>query len=166
MSRFRADCSRCCGLCCVVPPFLAVQGFGENKCADTACAHLNCASRCSIHATREFNGYIACRGFDCYGAGQWITQNLFGGANWADDPEIARAMFNAYRRWLPRFEAAALLEAAIPHVREDAQRALTNRMEELSSPRVAGGVADGISTDPHELRRDTLTLIRAALPAG
>lgn len=163
MSRFRADCSQCCGLCCVVPPFLAVQGFGKDKRADTACAHLNCAGRCSIHTTRDLHGYIACQGFDCYGAGQWITQDLFAGATWADGPKIAGAMFAAYRRWLPRFEAAALLEAALPYVREDAQPALAERMERLSAAGIAEGIDDGIATDPGEIRRDTLRLIRAAL---
>jgi len=37
MSTFRADCSRCCGLCCVVPGQMAVQGFRVDKPAETPC---------------------------------------------------------------------------------------------------------------------------------
>src|SRR5690242_16657290 len=116
MSLFRADCSHCCGLCCVVPDLLAIQGFGVDKPAETPCIHLDGLHRCSIHATREAHGYAACKGFDCFGVGQWITQGLFGGARWSDSPDLAHRMFAAYRHWGPRFEAAALLEAALPHI--------------------------------------------------
>jgi len=160
MSRFRADCSKCCGLCCVVPSFLTVQGFREDKRAETPCAHL-VGGRCSIHATRELQGYTACRGFDCFGVGQWITQDLFNGAAWTDAPDLAQAMFAAYRFWLPRFEAAALLEAALPYVRADARSSVAERIKTLSS------AMDGrISTDALQLRRATLALIRSSLRAG
>ena len=158
MSKFRADCSRCCGLCCVVPDQLAVQGFRVDKPADTPCVHLNDRHRCAIHATRQLQGYPACRGFDCFGAGQWITQHLFGGYHWTHSPHLARQMFFAYRYWAPRFEAAALVEAALPHVRDDARASLVVRMTELTT-----GERSGYPADPARLRRDTLVLIRAAL---
>src|ERR1700690_1235341 len=110
MSAFRADCSRCCGLCCVVPVFLATQGFRADKPAEFPCPQLNAFHRCTIYATRRIHGYTACESFDCFGVGQWITQTLFSGARWTDSPDIARQMFAAYRYWAPRFEAAALLE--------------------------------------------------------
>ena len=160
MSRFRANCSKCCGLCCVVPSFFAAQGFGENKRAEAPCAHLVRGSRCSIHATRELHGYIACQGFDCYGAGQWITQDLFNGATWSDAADMAQAMFDAYRFWQPRFEAAALLEASLPFVRANARHTIAERIERLSSTDSSGA---GVSIDSLQLRRDTLALIRSAL---
>lgn len=163
MSNFRADCGRCCGLCCVVPSLLAVQGFRVDKPAETPCLHLDGFYRCSIHPTRQIHGYPACEGFDCYGVGQWITQRLFGGARWTDSPELARQMFAAYRHWAPRFESAALLEAALPHVRDDARQSLVARMASLISIETTN------STDPTDrsrLRRETLALIRAALPTG
>jgi|SRR5271168_1639861 len=160
MSRFRADCSRCCGLCCVVPGQLAVQGFRVDKSAETPCAHLDAGHRCSIHGSRQIHGYTACEGFDCFGAGQWITQSLFGGSQWTASRDHARQMFAAYRHWAPRFEAAALLEAALPHVRDDARSSLTAMMTALTS----GERADlPRPTDAGRLRRETLALIRSAL---
>jgi len=160
MYTFRADCSGCCGLCCVVPNLLAVQGFRVDKPAETPCAHLNGLQGCAIHRTRRIHGYAACEGFDCFGAGQWITQNLFGGARWTDSPDLAHQMFSAYRHWAPRFEAAALIEAALPHVRDDARCALAARMKALTT----GETSDHLSaTDAGRLRRETLALIRAAL---
>lgn len=160
MSKFRADCSGCCGLCCVVPDQLSVQGFRIDKPAETPCAHLSGLHRCSIYAMRKIHGYPACEGFDCFGAGQWITQRLFGGANWKHSPDLAGQMFSAYRHWAPRFEAAALIEAALPHVRDDARCALAAKMTELTSGESTGHL---IPTDAARLRRDTLALIRSAL---
>jgi hypothetical protein len=160
MPIFRADCSKCCGLCCVAPDLLAVQGFGVDKPAEKPCVHLNAHQRCSIHATRESHGYAACGGFDCFGAGQWITQRLFGGAKWTDSPDLASRMFAAYRHWAPRFAAAALLEAALPYVREDARRSLARMMTELTSGEAAAHLNAG---DAARLRRETLAVIRASL---
>jgi hypothetical protein len=80
MSAFRADCSNCCGLCCVVSHMLVAQGFPVDKPAETPCVHLDRRNHCSIHSTRPMRGYEVCEGFDCFGAGQWVTQRLFGGA--------------------------------------------------------------------------------------
>jgi hypothetical protein len=159
MSNFRADCSNCCGLCCVVPDLLAVQGFGVDKPAHTPCVHLNGVQRCSIHAARKTNGYPACEGFDCYGAGQWITQRLFGGAKWTDSSDLAEQMFAAYRHWAPRFAAAALIEAALPHVRDGARSSLAALMSQLTSDETA----DRLTPDTSRLHRETLAAIRSAL---
>jgi len=163
MSNFRADCSSCCGLCCVVPSQLSVQGFRVDKPAETPCVYLNDLHRCSIHATRRLHGYTACEGFDCFGVGQWITQTLFAGARWTDSPDLERQMFAAYRHWAPRFECAALLEAALPHVRDDARQSLIATMLAL----VTVEPTDPRSpTDSSRLRRETLALIRSALSSG
>jgi hypothetical protein len=158
MPNFRADCSSCCGLCYVVPDQLAVQGFRVDKPAETPCAHLNGLNGCSIHATRALLGYAACEGFDCYGAGQWITQHLFKGAKWSDSADLAQQMFAAYRYWAPRFEAAALLEAALSFVRDDARCAIAAMISALTA-----GETKDLPSDASRLRRETLAVIRAAL---
>jgi hypothetical protein len=160
MPNFRANCSDCCGLCCVVPNLLAVQGFRVDKATETPCVHLSPRHRCSIHATREIHGYAACEGFDCFGAGQWITQRLFGGASWTDSPVLARQMFHAYRHWAPRFEAAALLEAALPYVRDDARGPVIARIKTLTVATEDFGPSDG-----RQLRRETIEMIRGMLRA-
>jgi hypothetical protein len=160
MSKLRADCSSCCGLCCVVPGQLSVQGFGADKPAETPCPHLNDDHRCAIYAKRRTLGYAACEAFDCFGAGQWVTQHLFGGAKWNDAPELASRMFAAYRRWLPRFRAAALIEAALPHVRDDARSSLFARIAELTSGDTGKDLAE---LDELRLRAETLALIQEAL---
>lgn len=160
MHRFRADCSRCCGLCCVAPAFLAVQGFGHDKPAATACRHLTCTGGCAVYSARAAIGYTSCAGFDCFGAGQWITQDLFAGARWTDSPEVGEQMFAAYRYWTPRFAAAALLNAALPLVRDDARSLINLRIDMLTR----SDTGSGAHTDAAGLKRDTLALIRSAMP--
>jgi hypothetical protein len=162
VSNFRADCSRCCGLCCVVPAQLSVQGFPSDKPANTPCCYIDACSQCSIHGRRREYGYEACEGFDCFGAGQWITQNLFANARWTDSPDVAKRIFAAYRVWLPRFEAAALLEAALPHVRKDARSQLSARIDALTDPETIDPVS---LMDGSRLRRETLALIHSLLAA-
>ena len=121
MPDLRSDCGSCCGLCCVAPDQLSTQDFGADKPANTPCQHLDEHNRCRIHEVRSENGYGACQGFECFGAGQWITQHLFKGADWRDSEETADQMFAAYRQWLPRFEAAAMIETALPMVSDAAR---------------------------------------------
>ncbi|HEY9106307.1 MAG TPA: hypothetical protein VIN58_06490, partial [Roseateles sp.] len=83
--QLRADCSACAALCCVIPPFDAVQGFGFDKPAETPCHHLCDDHRCGIHADLIERGFAGCVAFDCLGAGQRLTAQAverFGSADW------------------------------------------------------------------------------------
>lgn len=160
MSRFTADCSRCCGLCCFVPAYLREQGFPFDKPAEKACRHLLRNGLCGIHARRVEMGFGACGSFECHGAGQWITQQLFGGAGWQDSPATAQAMARAWNHWLPRFESAALLEAALPLAGEQHAALLEARIDALLD-----ATRDAMPhPDRRRLRQETLALIRTLLP--
>jgi hypothetical protein len=115
-ARLRADCARCCGLCCVAPPFAAIQGFGFDKPADTPCRHLRADDRCTIHHELAARGFPACASFDCYGAGQWVTQHLFDGRSWRSSPAIAGRMFSLYATYRSLHELMALLDMASTQV--------------------------------------------------
>ncbi|NEK85721.1 pentapeptide repeat-containing protein [Blastococcus saxobsidens] len=92
-SALRADCSRCAGLCCVAPAFAASADFAIDKPAGTPCVYLAGDFRCGIHASLRERGFPGCTVFDCFGAGQRITQETFGGHSWRETPELARAQF-------------------------------------------------------------------------
>ena len=91
----RADCARCAGLCCVAPAFAKSSDFAITKPAGRPCPHLAGDFRCGIHEHLEERGFPGCRVFDCFGAGQRITQETFGGRDWRSEPAIAGAMFAA-----------------------------------------------------------------------
>ena len=92
-AHLRADCSRCAGLCCVAPAFSASADFAIDKPAGVACPNLGEDSRCGIHAQLRDRGFPGCTVFDCFGAGQRITQDTFGGRSWREAPEVAAAQF-------------------------------------------------------------------------
>jgi uncharacterized protein YjbI with pentapeptide repeats len=89
----KADCARCAALCCVAPAFAKSSDFAITKPAGTPCVNLRADFRCGIHAHLEQRGFKGCTVFDCFGAGQHLTQGTFGGRDWRSAPEIAGAMF-------------------------------------------------------------------------
>lgn len=91
--RLSADCSRCAGLCCVAPAFAKSSDFAINKPAGTACRNLGADFRCGIHEQLPQRGFRGCVVFDCFGAGQQVTQVTFGGRDWRGTPGIAGTMF-------------------------------------------------------------------------
>ena len=120
----RADCSRCVGLCCVALAFSASADFAFDKSAGEACPHLGRDFRCGIHARLRDEGFPGCVAYDCFGAGQHLTQATFAGADWRRSPEMALRMLDGFTvmrqlHELAWYLAEALeLEAALPVHRE------------------------------------------------
>ncbi|MEV6957697.1 pentapeptide repeat-containing protein [Streptomyces sp. NPDC051207] len=92
----RADCGNCFGLCCVALPFARSADFAVDKAAGTPCASLQADFRCGIHAGLRERGFSGCTVFDCFGAGQKVSQVTFGGTDWRRAPESAGAMFAVF----------------------------------------------------------------------
>jgi hypothetical protein len=145
----------------VVPAFDAAQGFGFDKPAHLPCMHLRADCRCGIHAELPAQGFAACAAFDCHGAGQYVTQNLFDGGHWRDSPERAAAMFAVYPRVRILHETLALLTLGLAHVSEEGARArIRARIDEIVALRAM--VAQGDSAiDLTRLARETLAWLRA-----
>lgn len=95
-SDLRSDCGNCFGLCCVALPFTASADFPVNKAAGTPCHNLRGDFGCGIHAQLRTEGYAGCGVFDCFGAGQKISQITFAGQDWRENPRSARDMFAAF----------------------------------------------------------------------
>ncbi|GAA2278444.1 pentapeptide repeat-containing protein [Streptomyces hawaiiensis] len=93
----RGDCERCFGLCCVALPFTASADFAVDKAAGTPCRNLREDHRCGIHARLRQQGFTGCTVYDCFGAGQQVSQITFGGQDWrTGPPERARRMFDVF----------------------------------------------------------------------
>lgn len=108
----RADCARCAALCCVALAFDRSELFAFDKPAGEPCHHLTARGTCSIHAAREQHGYAGCTAFDCGGAGQYVTQEMFGGRSWRDDPSMLKPMTEAFMALRQAHEQLALLQLA------------------------------------------------------
>lgn len=92
----RADCERCFALCCVVPAFSASADFAITKKARQACPHLQADFRCGIHASLRQRGFRGCCVYDCFGAGQKVSQVIFAGHDWRQNPHVAERMFAVF----------------------------------------------------------------------
>jgi len=108
----KSDCSRCAGLCCVALPFDKSDDFAFDKAAEEPCRHLGGDFRCAIHAQLEDRGFRGCVAYECYGAGQRVTQDVFDGRNWRDEPALARRMFGAFGAMRVIHELLMLLRMA------------------------------------------------------
>ncbi len=167
--QLRADCARCCGLCCAGPAFDADQGFGFDKPAHVPCAHLGADFRCAIHGELRERGFSACGAFDCFGAGQRVTQQLFGGVSWRSSPDLAARMFDAYYRYRALHELMAILEMAIASPAalrvssRDAER--LGEVQRFIDELCESGAALAESLPIDELRKEVLSLVRAAMSA-
>jgi hypothetical protein len=92
----RADCASCAALCCVAPGFSASADFAIDKAPGQPCPHLDARFRCSIHARLRPRGFPGCAAYDCFGAGQHITQGTFGASDWRQQPAIGPDMFASF----------------------------------------------------------------------
>jgi uncharacterized protein YjbI with pentapeptide repeats len=94
--KLRADCARCSALCCVAPAFAASADFAIDKPAGQPCPNLRADFRCGIHDRLRQQGFPGCAAYDCFGAGQKITQRTFRGQDWRRNPQLARQIFDAF----------------------------------------------------------------------
>ncbi|MEV6399876.1 pentapeptide repeat-containing protein [Streptomyces sp. NPDC051907] len=92
----RGDCESCFGLCCVALPFSRSSDFAADKDAGTPCTNLRTDFRCGIHTRLRPSGYSGCTVYDCFGAGQKVSQITFGGQDWRRAPDTARQMFAVF----------------------------------------------------------------------
>jgi uncharacterized protein YjbI with pentapeptide repeats len=90
-----ADCTNCFALCCVGLAFTASKDFAVDKSAGTPCPNLAADDRCSIHTGLRGRGFQGCTVYDCFGAGQKLSQETFGGVSWREAPHTAPQMFAA-----------------------------------------------------------------------
>ncbi|MFF4759421.1 pentapeptide repeat-containing protein [Streptomyces sp. NPDC001292] len=96
-SGLRGDCAQCFGLCCVALPFAASADFALDKPAGKPCPNLRDDHRCGIHTRLREQGFTGCTVYDCFGAGQKVSQVVFGGRDWrAGSGEDARRMFEVF----------------------------------------------------------------------
>jgi pentapeptide repeat protein len=146
-----ADCGSCFALCCVLLPFQAASGFGIDKPGGTPCPNLAEDDRCSIHTTLRGDGWPGCSIFECFGAGQQVSQVTYGGVSWRDQdnlPEMAAVLsvmrllhemlthLGEARRRSPAPEAQALEAEIIGLTHAPPADLLAVELEELQ-PRVS-----------------------------
>jgi len=94
--QLRAECDNCFGLCCVALYFSASEGFPSDKEAGQPCLNLQPDFRCGVYQSLRKRGMKGCVAFDCFGAGQKVSQASFDGHDWQTYPESTEKMFEVF----------------------------------------------------------------------
>lgn len=91
-----ADCKNCFGLCCVALSFAASSDFAFDKQEGTPCRNLQADYRCGIHKNLRLNGFQGCTVYECFGAGQKVSQITYNGDDWRKSSATAKEMFAVF----------------------------------------------------------------------
>ncbi|MFG2774267.1 pentapeptide repeat-containing protein [Streptomyces sp. NPDC048350] len=132
----RGDCANCFGLCCVALPFAKSADFAVNKSSGEPCRNLQEDFRCGIHTRLRPSGFSGCTVYDCFGAGQKVSQVTFHGVSWREAPETSRRMYEVFPvmrqlHELLRYLTEALALPAARPVHAELRRSL-ERVEQLT----------------------------------
>ncbi|HEY0756878.1 MAG TPA: pentapeptide repeat-containing protein [Ktedonobacteraceae bacterium] len=109
----RADCERCFALCCVASTFAVSVDFAINKSVGQICPNLQENFRCGIHTGLRQQGFRGCTVYDCFGAGQKVSQITFGGKDWQQAPQSAKQIFDVFPIMRDLHELLWYLSAAL-----------------------------------------------------
>lgn len=93
---YKADCENCFGLCCVALPFIKSADFAVDKDGGVPCKNLQDDYRCGIHEGLRGKGYKGCTVYECFGAGQKVSQYTYKGRDWREDKDAAKEMFHVF----------------------------------------------------------------------
>ncbi|HVY29491.1 MAG TPA: hypothetical protein VHB79_23190 [Polyangiaceae bacterium] len=160
-AELRADCARCQGLCCVALPFDRSAWFAFDKLAHVPCDHLNERSRCAIHAELGERGQAGCQAYDCYGAGQRVCGELFGGRSWRREPELLAAMCDALPGLRDVHELRLLLRQAGQLELSGPARARCQQLLHELEPACGYTPARLAHLNLEQLRRETFAYLRS-----
>lgn len=157
----RADCARCAALCCVALAFDRSKLFGVDKPAGRPCPHLGAGGACRIHAARVERGFGGCVSYDCLGAGQRVTQEIFGGRTWLREPDLLGPMADAFLTLTRAHRLLLLLREAGGLPLSDEEQ---GRREGLEAAIVAAGAGPVAVNALEDETRAFLRSLRARLP--
>ncbi len=96
LDHVRSDCDQCFGLCCTALPFAKSTDFAFDKEGGTPCTNLQLNYRCGIHQDLREKGLKGCTVYDCFGAGQKVSQIIYKGKDWRSHPATAKEMFTVF----------------------------------------------------------------------
>lgn len=147
----RPDCGNCFALCCTAFGFSRSADFAIDKPAGTPCQNLAADFSCTIHDSLRPRGFRGCTVFDCFGAGQNVSQGFFAGKSWIEAPDTKDDMFAA-------FKAARQLHEMLWYLAEAQRRTFdpdtADRAERLRATieqAVGGDLAKLLETDVQDL---------------
>ncbi|MCM3572458.1 pentapeptide repeat-containing protein [Mesobacillus subterraneus] len=119
-NKLSPDCESCFGLCCVALPYAKSADFAFDKIGGVPCTNLLKDFRCGIHNNLRDEGFKGCTVYECFGAGQKVSQVTYRGLDWRVQPGTQKEMFDVFpimqqlHEMLCYLDEAMELEAAKP----------------------------------------------------
>ncbi|SET64263.1 Pentapeptide repeat-containing protein [Oceanobacillus limi] len=95
-NELKSDCENCFGLCCVALPYGKSSDFPYNKDVGDPCRNLCSNNLCTIHEQLREKGFRGCVSYECFGAGQHVSQSIYKGKDWREESEHAEEMFAVF----------------------------------------------------------------------
>jgi uncharacterized protein YjbI with pentapeptide repeats len=172
LTKYGADCQNCFGLCCVALPYAKSADFAFDKNGGTPCQNLQNDYRCRIHHNLRNEGFRGCTVYECFGAGQKVSQVTYDGSDWRDNPESAKEMFEVFPIMQQLHEILYYLNEAIhlevtKPIHRELQAALdeTETLTTLSPAAILDLDVAGHRAKVNDLLLKTSELVRAKVPS-
>jgi uncharacterized protein YjbI with pentapeptide repeats len=80
----------------VALPYAKSADFAFDKDGGTPCRNLQSNYLCGIHNDLRNKGFRGCSAYECFGAGQKVSQSTYNGKDWRTNKDVAQEMFDVY----------------------------------------------------------------------
>ena len=156
----RPDCSSCFALCCTAFGFTRSADFAIDKPPAAPCPNLATDFSCTIHDRLLPRGFRGCTVFDCFGAGQAVSQRLFKGISWREAPESQQAMFASFKTMKQLHEMLWHLAEAEARTFSPDSADEVHRLRSILQAAADGPVEDLLDLDLESLHQRTGGMLR------
>lgn len=171
INKLSSDCGSCFGLCCVALPFAKSADFALDKAGGIPCSNLQNDFKCSKHTILRSIGYKGCTVYECFGAGQKVSQVTYEGRDWMQNPELSDEMFAVFpimqqlhEMLLYLNEAQNLKGAEVLHDELSAAFINTEKLTFMDPPDLLTLNIDEVRASVNEKLLKTSELIRKKVP--
>ncbi|WP_285038690.1 pentapeptide repeat-containing protein [Plantibacter sp. lyk4-40-MEA-4] len=158
-SALRANCADCFALCCTAFGFQRSTDFPIDKPVGTPCLNLADDFSCTIHESLRPRGFRGCTVFDCFGAGQLVSQELFGGTSWRERPDTSAEMFATFSVVRQLQEMRWYLVGAAERTTASDLMAHISRLRTGIQRTLDGGTSEVLACDVDSLRAEVRHLL-------
>jgi hypothetical protein len=149
----------------VAPAFSRSADFALDKPAGRPCPKLGLDHRCTIHERLRASGFSGCVAYDCFGAGQRVTEGPGAGLDWRRSAAEGLRLFEVFHAMRGLHELRWHLEEALTvDVGDDglASRAALEAAAAEVEGAACGSVEALLALDVQPLRQRVSALLRRA----
>lgn len=147
-------------------PFSAAAGFGVDKPGGRPCLNLLDDDRCGIHTTLREDGWPGCTVFECFGAGQQVSQVTYAGVSWRESDNLGEmgAVLSVMRQLHEMLVHLLEVERRAPDAEARAARLEIEALTTADPQALLTSDVDGLLERVGRLLADASTRVRRRWP--